>query len=57
MELRHPEGSRKVHEPAGQRIVGHNLLIGHAHAVKIHREEFEPQYGGQIGIHFARSVH
>lgn len=57
MELRHPEGSRKVHEPAGQRIVGHNLLIGHAHAVKVHREEFEPQYGGQIGIHFARSVH
>ncbi|KAF2839245.1 glycoside hydrolase family 1 protein [Patellaria atrata CBS 101060] len=31
-------------------IVGHNLLLAHAHAVKVYREEFKAQDGGQIGI-------
>ncbi|PGH06216.1 hypothetical protein AJ79_06604 [Helicocarpus griseus UAMH5409] len=31
-------------------IVGHSLLVAHGAAVKIFREEFKPQYGGEIGI-------
>jgi len=31
-------------------IAGHNLLLAHAKAVKIFREEFQPKYGGKIGI-------
>ncbi|KAG8914766.1 Beta-glucosidase 1B [Tulasnella sp. 408] len=31
-------------------IVAHSLLISHAHAVKIYREEFKPFQKGQIGI-------
>lgn len=31
-------------------IVGHNLILSHAHAVKVYREEFKPRIGGQIGI-------
>ncbi|EKG18229.1 Glycoside hydrolase family 1 [Macrophomina phaseolina MS6] len=31
-------------------IVGHNLLIAHASAVKVYREEFKAKDGGQIGI-------
>lgn len=31
-------------------IVGHHLLLAHAHAVKIFRDEFQPTHGGQIGI-------
>jgi len=31
-------------------IVGHNILLAHAHAVKIYREEFAPKDGGVIGI-------
>ncbi|KAH8815651.1 glycoside hydrolase superfamily [Xylogone sp. PMI_703] len=30
--------------------VGHNLLLAHGSAVKIYREEFKPQNGGEIGI-------
>ncbi|KAL1624077.1 hypothetical protein SLS54_004006 [Diplodia seriata] len=30
--------------------VGHNLLIAHASAVKVYREEFKAKDGGQIGI-------
>lgn len=30
--------------------VGHNLILAHAHAVKIYREEFKPTQGGVIGI-------
>ncbi|KAF4542403.1 Glycoside hydrolase family 1 [Lasiodiplodia theobromae] len=31
-------------------IVGHNLLLAHASAVKVYREEFKAKDGGQIGI-------
>lgn len=31
-------------------IVGHSILLAHATAVKIYREQFKPQYGGEIGI-------
>lgn len=31
-------------------IVGHNLLIAHARAVKVYREEFKAKDGGQIGV-------
>lgn len=31
-------------------IVGHNILLAHASAVKIFREEFKPTGGGEIGI-------
>lgn len=31
-------------------IVAHNLIIAHAHAVKIYREEFKERQGGMIGI-------
>ncbi|OJJ45615.1 hypothetical protein ASPZODRAFT_68694 [Penicilliopsis zonata CBS 506.65] len=31
-------------------IVGHNLLVAHGAAVKIYREEFKTQAGGEIGI-------
>lgn len=30
--------------------VGHNCLLAHGTAVKIYREEFKPQNGGEIGI-------
>ena len=30
--------------------VGHNLIIAHASAVKVYREEFKPTQVGQIGI-------
>jgi beta-glucosidase len=30
--------------------VGHNLLLAHAHAVKVFREEYKPTTGGQITI-------
>jgi beta-glucosidase len=31
-------------------IVGHNLILAHAHAVKVYREEFKPHQKGEIGI-------
>ncbi|GLI73195.1 hypothetical protein PoHVEF18_001408 [Penicillium ochrochloron] len=31
-------------------IVGHNLLVAHGTVVKIFREEYQPLYGGEIGI-------
>ncbi|KAF8310418.1 glycoside hydrolase family 1 protein [Clavulina sp. PMI_390] len=31
-------------------IVGHHVILAHAHAVKIYREEFKPTNGGVIGI-------
>ncbi|RMZ87165.1 hypothetical protein DV736_g5612, partial [Chaetothyriales sp. CBS 134916] len=31
-------------------IVGHSILIAHAQAAKIYRDEFKPKKGGQIGI-------
>ncbi|PGH28162.1 hypothetical protein AJ80_00052 [Polytolypa hystricis UAMH7299] len=31
-------------------IVGHSLLVAHGAAVKVYRDEFKPQNGGEIGI-------
>lgn len=28
----------------------HNLILAHAHAVKVYRDEFKTKQGGQIGI-------
>ncbi|CCL99376.1 uncharacterized protein FIBRA_01394 [Fibroporia radiculosa] len=41
-----PEGDSST-EPW---IVGHSLLLSHAHAVKLYRDEFKPAQRGQIGI-------
>ena len=30
--------------------VGHNVILSHAYAAKLYREEFKPKQGGQIGI-------
>ena len=30
--------------------VGHNLILAHAYAVKLYREQYKPSQGGQIGI-------
>ena len=30
--------------------VGHNVILSHANAVKLYREEFKETQGGQIGI-------
>ncbi|KAG6810236.1 Beta-glucosidase 1B [Tricholoma furcatifolium] len=43
---RSPEGDSST-EPW---IVGHNLIIAHAKAVKLYRESYKPTQGGQIGI-------
>ncbi|KAJ4509704.1 hypothetical protein HRR83_006980 [Exophiala dermatitidis] len=47
--------SDRTKSPAGDSttepwIVGHSILLAHATAVKIYREQFKPQYGGEIGI-------
>ncbi|XP_038683079.1 beta-glucosidase 24-like [Tripterygium wilfordii] len=41
-----PEGDSST-EPY---IVGHNLLLAHAHAAKLYKEKFQKNQGGQIGI-------
>ncbi|KAJ7292685.1 beta-glucosidase [Mycena rebaudengoi] len=43
---RSPEGDSST-EPW---IVGHNVILAHANAVKLYREEFKTTQGGQIGI-------
>ncbi|KAJ8596076.1 glycoside hydrolase family 1 protein [Rhizopogon salebrosus TDB-379] len=43
---RSPEGDSST-EPW---IVGHNVILSHAYAVKLYREEFKAAQGGQIGI-------
>ncbi|KAG2123266.1 glycoside hydrolase family 1 protein [Suillus clintonianus] len=43
---RSPEGDSST-EPW---IVGHSVILSHAYAVKIYREEFKAAQGGQIGI-------
>ncbi|KAF8146455.1 glycoside hydrolase family 1 protein [Mycena galopus ATCC 62051] len=43
---RSPEGDSST-EPW---IVGHNVILSHASAVKLYRDEFKSQQGGQIGI-------
>lgn len=40
-------GHRSSSEPW---IVGHHLILAHAHAVKIYRDEFKPSQHGEIGI-------
>jgi beta-glucosidase/6-phospho-beta-glucosidase/beta-galactosidase len=35
---------------ANIRSVGHSVIIAHARAVKLYREEFKATQGGQIGI-------
>ncbi|KAF4613289.1 hypothetical protein D9613_010794 [Agrocybe pediades] len=43
---RSPEGDSST-EPW---IVGHSIILAHAHAVKVYREEFKPKQKGEIGI-------
>ncbi|KAF9531231.1 glycoside hydrolase family 1 protein [Crepidotus variabilis] len=43
---RSPEGNSST-EPW---IVGHHIILAHAHAVKVYREQFKPTQKGQIGI-------
>ncbi|KAI0719769.1 beta-glucosidase [Cerioporus squamosus] len=43
---RSPEGDSST-EPW---IVGHNLILAHAHACKLYREQFKASQGGTIGI-------
>lgn len=35
---------------SGFSSVGHSVILSHAHAVKLYREEFKEKQGGQIGI-------
>jgi len=44
--IRSPEGDSST-EPW---IVGHHLMLAHAHVVKLYREEYKGKQGGQIGI-------
>ncbi|KAJ7819918.1 beta-glucosidase [Mycena olivaceomarginata] len=43
---RSPEGDSST-EPW---LVGHNVILSHANAVKLYRDEFKSKQGGQIGI-------
>jgi beta-glucosidase len=43
---RSPEGDSST-EPW---IVGHNVILSHAYAVRLYREEFKAAQGGQIGV-------
>ncbi|PSR73245.1 hypothetical protein PHLCEN_2v10905 [Hermanssonia centrifuga] len=44
--LRSPEGNSST-EPW---IAGHSVILSHAYAVKLYREEFKAKQGGEIGI-------
>ncbi|KAF9232851.1 glycoside hydrolase family 1 protein [Melanogaster broomeanus] len=44
--VRSPEGNSST-EPW---IVGHNVILSHAYAVKLYREEYKPTQKGQIGV-------
>lgn len=41
---------RKLEKPDEPLIVSHNLLLAHAQAAKIYRDQFQKEQGGQIGI-------
>uniref|UniRef100_A0AC35GI17 Beta-glucosidase n=1 Tax=Panagrolaimus sp. PS1159 TaxID=55785 RepID=A0AC35GI17_9BILA len=46
----HAPGSFGKHNQWIHYWVAHNIMLAHAHAVKIYREEFKPSQKGQIGI-------
>jgi beta-galactosidase len=41
---------RKINPHTEPYIAGHNMLLAHAYAVKVYRDEFQASQGGQIGI-------
>jgi beta-galactosidase len=44
---------RKINPHTEPYIAGHNMLLAHAHAVEVYREEFQTSQGGQIGLTFS----